>query len=140
MFSFSMSLYSKALVVGWEKTQEDGGGGATVGCGGVDGVCGGGAMTETPLELWNPATWELEGKIKVATASRCLYLRIADRTAVSSDCKAWTCCCRAEIAPMHPYTGSLSLTFASYTRLFAESDLWASSTSWLLLKILTLWK
>ena len=79
-----------------------------------DGLCGCGAMTETPPELWNPATWEFEGTIKVATASRCLYLRISDRTAVSSACKAWIWCCRAEIAPMHPYTGSLSLTFASY--------------------------
>ena len=131
-----MSPYSNGLVVGWEKTQEDGGGGgwAAVGCGGVDGVCGCGAMTETPPELWKPATWGLEGTIKVATASRWLYLRISDRTAVSSACKAWTWCCRADIAPMHPYTGSLSLTFASYTRLFAASALWFSGTSWLLLK------
>lgn len=31
---------------------------------------------------------------------------------------------------MHPYTGSLSLRFASYTKLFAVSALWLSATSY----------
>lgn len=42
-----------------------------------------------------------------------LYFIISALITFSSACNAWTCCCREEIAPMHPYTGSLNRTFAS---------------------------
>jgi hypothetical protein len=42
-----------------------------------------------------------------------LYLCISSLIALSSPNNDWICCCKDEIAPMHPYTGSLSLTFAS---------------------------
>ena len=87
-----------------------GGGGGVVG-GGV----GGGAAIETAPEEVSKAKWWWwwwweEGMI---FASLYLYLSISVLTALSSACKDWTCCCKAEIAPMHPYTGSLSLTLAS---------------------------
>jgi hypothetical protein len=31
-----------------------------------------------------------------------LYLSISLLNTLSSACKDWTCCCNAEIAPMHP--------------------------------------
>lgn len=51
--------------------------------------------------------------IKLFVASLYLYLKISVLIALSSACKDWTCWFKVEIAPMHPYTGSLSLTFAS---------------------------
>lgn len=97
---------------------------------------GGGAEIETAPEelgrigMWWWWWWWEEGGMMLVVASLSLYLSISALTALSSACKDWTCCCKAEIAPMHPYTGSLSLTFASYTRLFAASALWLSGTSY----------
>lgn len=71
-----------------------------------DGGGGGSATTETSPEESNDVIWE-DGVREV------LYFIISALITFSSACKAWTCCCRAEMAPMHPYTGSLSLTFAS---------------------------
>lgn len=53
--------------------------------------------------------WE---EIRLA-ASLYLYFSISALTAFNSACKDWTCCCKADIAPMHPYTGSLNLKLAS---------------------------
>lgn len=79
------------------------------GRGGGGGGGGGGAAIETAPDEGSIATWE-EG---IMLASLSLYLSISPLTALSSACKDCTCCCKAEIAPMHPYTGSLSLTLAS---------------------------
>lgn len=57
------------------------------------------------------ATWWWEEMIHAA--SLYLYFSISALIAFSSACKVWTCCCKADIAPMHPYTGSLSLKLAS---------------------------
>lgn len=65
------------------------------------------------IGAWSPegtkAAWE---EIRLA-ASLYLYFSISALTAFSSACNDWTCCCKAEIAPMHPYTGSLNLKLAS---------------------------
>lgn len=125
-----------------EEEEEVGGRGRELGRGGSGGGGGGGGgaaiETTAPEEgsivgtwWWWWWWWEEGGIIlfMLLLASLSLYLSIAALTALSSACKDWTCCCKAEIAPMHPYTGSLSLTFASYTRLFAASALWHSGTS-----------
>lgn len=80
------------------------------GSGGGGGGGGGGAAIETAPAEGSIATWWEEG---IMWASLSLYLSISALTTLSSACKDWTCCCKAEIAPMHPYTGSLSLTLAS---------------------------
>lgn len=49
----------------------------------------------------------------ILAASLYLYFSISALIAFSSACKVWTCCCKADIAPMHPYTGSLILKLAS---------------------------
>lgn len=69
------------------------------GGGGGDGavVGGGGAATETAREE-SKAAWD-DGIILV---SLYLYFNISALTALSSACNDWTCCCKAEIAPMHP--------------------------------------
>lgn len=56
------------------------------------------------------AAWLEEMRL---AASLYLYFSISSLIAFSSACKDWTCCCKADIAPMHPYTGSLSLRLAS---------------------------
>lgn len=68
------------------------------GRGGGGGGGGGGTITEISPEEGSIAMWE-EG---IMLASLSLYLSISDLTALSSACKDWTCCCKAEIAPMHP--------------------------------------
>lgn len=79
------------------------------GRGGGGGGGGGGVAIETDPEDWSIGTWEED----IMLASLSLYLSISPLTTLTSACKDWTCCCKAEIAPMHPYTGSLSLTLAS---------------------------
>lgn len=126
-----------------EEDEEDDTDEATTGIGG----CGGGGMEsegvveEKPVEGGGGSSGEetnvtglsLElqpcGEFKLIVASLCLYFNISARTALSSAVRDWICCCNAKIAPVHPYTGSLSLKFASYTRLFAASALWVSGTS-----------
>lgn len=54
----------------------------------------------SPDETTKAAAWE-EKRVAVA-ASLYLYFSISALTACSSACKDWTCCCRADIAPMHP--------------------------------------
>lgn len=44
-------------------------------------------------------------------------------------CSTSICCWREEMAPTHPYTGSLTLAFASYTMLLTASPLWCSGSS-----------
>lgn len=100
-----------------------GGGGGRGGGGDGEIACGGAAMETTPGETNEDET------IWVA-ASLYLYLSISVLIALSSACKDWSWCCKADITPMQPYTGSLSLKFASYTRLFAASALWLSGTSY----------
>jgi len=56
------------------------------------------------------AAWLEEMRL---AASLYLYFSISALIAFSSACKDWTCCCKVDIAPMHPYTGSLSLKLAS---------------------------
>lgn len=72
-----------------------GGGGGGGACAG--GCAGGGAATETAPEE-SKAIWE-GGMI---LASLYLYFSISALTALSSACRDWTCCCKAEIAPMQP--------------------------------------
>lgn len=98
-------------------------GGGSGGGGGGRESGGGAAAMETA-----PDVESKDGSI-LLDDSLYLYFNISDLTALNSDCRNCTCCCNAEIAPMHPYTGSLSLTFASYTRLFAASALCPSGTS-----------
>jgi len=81
------------------------------GSGGGGGGGGGGAAIETAPDEGSIGTWWEEGGIMWASLS--LYLSISALTTLSSACKDWTCCCKPEIAPMHPYTGSLSRTLAS---------------------------
>lgn len=110
-----------------EETIMEGGGG---GGGGGGGVAGGGTDGSSVIDMApeeTKAAW-VEAMMLVA-ASLYLYFSISPLIALSSACNDCTCCCKAEIAPMHPYTGSLSLKFASYTRLFAVSALWLSGTS-----------
>lgn len=61
-------------------------------------VDGSGAAIETAPDE-SMATWE-EGGTRLASLH--LYFIISALTAFSSACKDWTCCCKAEIAPMHP--------------------------------------
>lgn len=75
-----------------EEVEQRGGGGGGGGGGAV-----GGAESETAPEE-SKATWEEE----IMFASLYLYFSISALTALSSACRDWTCCCRAEIAPMHP--------------------------------------
>ncbi|WVZ03223.1 hypothetical protein V8G54_024029 [Vigna mungo] len=44
-------------------------------------------------------------------------------------CKTSTCCCREDMAPTHPYTGSLTLALASYTIELTASLRWYSGSS-----------
>lgn len=73
----------------------------------VNGGGGGSVAMDTAPEESNDVIWEDGMRVVV------LYFIISALITFSSICKAWTCCCRAEMAPMHPYTGSLNLTFAS---------------------------
>lgn len=73
------------------------GGGGGGGGGGCGAGTGDGAATETAPEE-SKATWD-DG---IILASLYLYFNISVLTAFSSACKDWTCCCKAEIAPMHP--------------------------------------
>lgn len=92
-------------------------------------ACGGAAMETTwPGEITKEEEETL--MLWVAAASLYLYLSISALIAFTSTCKDWSWCCKADITPMQPYTGSLSLKFASYTRLFAASALWLSGTSY----------
>lgn len=77
---------------------------------------GGGGGSGTAIEIAAPeelgsivvGIWwrgREEGTIMLVwccVASLSLYLSISALTALSSACKDWTCCCKAEIAPMHP--------------------------------------
>lgn len=108
-----------------ETTTEGGGGGGGGGrAAGGEGkiACGGNvAMDTTPWWIWGEtklatAAWwvEVVEETKwLLVASLYLYLNISVLTALSSACRVWICCCKADISPMHPYTGSLSLKFAS---------------------------
>lgn len=80
-----------------EEEDEAGAAGGPVGA-----VMGGsGATKETsPEEARRAAAWDA-GRT-VAPADLYLYFNISALTAASSASKAWTCCCKAEIAPMHP--------------------------------------
>ena len=85
-----------------------GGGGGGVGGGGRRVRCG--AAMETAPKGTKSAGLE---EMMLLVASLYLYFNISVLTELSSACKECICCCKAEIAPMHPYTGSLSLKFAS---------------------------
>lgn len=130
-----------------EITKEGRGGGGSGG--GVGGeweiiACGGKAIETTP-PWWvngdNKPAWVIEEETiwwwwwwwwrLVLVASLNLYFNVSFLTAFNSDCKAWICCCKVDITPMEPYIGSLSLKFASYTKLFAASALWFSGTSYI---------
>jgi len=78
-----------------EEDEEEGGGDA-VGGGGVEGAGDGAAIETAPEE--SKATWEEW----IMFASLYLYFSISFLTALSSASNDWTCCCKAEIAPMHP--------------------------------------
>lgn len=129
-----------------EITKEGRGGGGSGG--GVGGeweiiACGGKAIETTP-PWWvngdNKPAWVIEEETiwwwwwwwrLLLVASLNLYFNVSFLTAFNSDCKAWICCCKVDITPMEPYIGSLSLKFASYTKLFAASALWFSGTSYI---------
>jgi hypothetical protein len=96
-----------AVLVGGVYSEEDkevtteGGGGRNT---------GGGDSGGAPEETKSAGVLE-EMMLLVASLYFCFNISVL--TAFSSACKDWICCCKAEIAPMHPYTGSLSLKFAS---------------------------
>lgn len=95
------------VIIGDEKMEEEegrGGGRERGGgweCGGVGGAAGGVAAAEMKLEMC-----ELLCCVN-------LKLKIWVLMELRSDCKVWSWCWRAEMTPMQPYTGSLSLRFAS---------------------------
>lgn len=118
MFSFEMVLKSVVgAVIGWVNMEEDElseGGSSGGGRGGGGGwwwlgtVAGDGVATVTTVEPPlvsedSKVTWEAEELgIIVLAASLYLYFMISALTVLISDCKFWTCCCKAEIAPIHP--------------------------------------
>lgn len=97
----------EVTIEGWGGRNTIGGGGSGGGGGGTV-FCGGAAIIETK----SAGLEEIE-IILLLEASLYFCFNISALTALSSVCKDWICCCKAEIAPMHPYTGSLSLKFAS---------------------------
>ena len=144
-----------------ETTTEGGGSGGGWG-GGAGGVEGGGIIaacaagseaTDTKPWWWwwwseTKAAWAPLEVVLVLVlilveetiwlvASLYLCLKISVLIALSSACRVWICCCKADISPMHPYTGSLILRFASYTRLFAASALWLSGNSYVCISMHT---
>lgn len=90
---------------GGDGNTDRGGGG-----GGGGGMVRGGAAIEVAPEGTNSAAVE---EMMLPVASLYFWFNISFLTALSSACKDRICCCKAEIVPMHPYTGSLSLKLAS---------------------------
>lgn len=66
---------------------------------------------------------EEKWRIRMWTTSACDTANCAWSTSI--------CCCRDDIAPTQPYTGSLILAFASYTIELTASPLWCSGNSYI---------
>ena len=130
------SVYREEVeeVVEDDETRTEGGGRGGGGGGGGGGGAGGGEweMAWGGNEAMDTKPWWIWGEIKLVTAawwwvvavvvveetmwlvaSLYLCLNISLLTALSSAWRVWICCCKADISPMHPYTGSLNLKFAS---------------------------
>ena len=89
------------------------------GRGGGGGGGGGGSRMDAARAAWSDTDVVVLLKLLlfckevIVAASRYLWRRISVRTVVSSNWRDWMWCWRAEIAPMQPYIGSLSLKLAS---------------------------
>lgn len=68
--------------------------------------------------------------VSMLLESCCIWMHSISAWATAScicSCETWFC--RYDMAPTHPYTGSLILAFASYTRLLTASPLWCNGSS-----------
>lgn len=70
------------------------------------------------------------GVVVMLFESGCIWMHSISAWATAScicSCETWFC--RYDMAPTHPYTGSLILAFASYTKLLTASALWCNGSS-----------
>ena len=91
-------VYKEDAEGGEEETTDGVGGGRGRGGGGRD---DGSATADIESDSEETRAAWLE-EMMVEAASLYLYFSISAFTALSSVCREWTWCCKAEIAPMHP--------------------------------------